>query len=196
VLPHPFFNLVRKGVFTPDQVIFIYHVYTGQNLFLTLKHGTMKNIDESLHFGEDPQEQLRIENELMRIRLQAEKGAEVHISAGASLEMEHAFLKMVMAIEGMIHSEKITIHRFIGEPPLPDLTETRTDNECSKQIDILLKKLIDNGIEIIFRGELSGKEMLRFLVEDLMFSEIEDIRLPNVRSLFFYESYYPLVCNN
>ncbi|WP_290793035.1 hypothetical protein [Flavihumibacter sp. UBA7668] len=156
----------------------------------------MKNIDESLHFSEDPQEQLKIENELMRIRLQAEKGAEVHISAEASPEMEHAFLKMVMAIEGITHSEKVAIHRFIGEPPLPDLTIIRTEEECSKLADLLLKILNGNGLEIIFQEELSGKEMLRFLVEDLMPSEIEDIRFPNLRSLFFYESYYPLASNN
>ena len=166
------------GGFTPDQVFFISHVYSCATIII--KTGKMKKDQE-----------LKLENELLKLRLLAETGAVVHIDTDASPEMEHAFLQLVLSIEAMYPLEKTTVYQFIGKPELPPLDTLTTETGCAEQVEKLLQLLDQNAIDIVFREDTSWREMLRFLVEDLMPEPIDRIRLPQLRALFFYDSFYP-----
>ncbi|GAB2662446.1 hypothetical protein GCM10027036_15350 [Flavihumibacter cheonanensis] len=136
-------------------------------------------------------QQLKLENELLKIRLLAETGAVVHIDSDASPEMEHAFLQMVLTIESQYPLKKTTVHNFIGEPLLPVLEHLKTEQDCSLEVEKLLQVLDLNSIDVVFPEHLSWKEMLRFLVQDLMPEPIDDIRMPQLRALFFYDTFHP-----
>ena len=47
----------------------------------------------------DPEENLRMENELLRLKIQAEHGGQSHTSGELPPEIENMFLKNVMAFE-------------------------------------------------------------------------------------------------
>jgi hypothetical protein len=136
-------------------------------------------------------QQLKLENELLKIRLLAETGAVVHIDSDASPEMEHAFLQMVLSIESQYPLKKTTVHNFIGEPLLPVLEHLETEQDCSIEVEKLLQVLDLNSIDVVFPEYLSWKEMLRFLVQDLMPEPIDEIRIPQLRALFFYDTFHP-----
>jgi len=136
-------------------------------------------------------QQLKLENELLKIRLLAETGAVVHIDSDASPEMEHAFLQMVLSIESQNPLKKTTVHNFIGEPLLPVLEHLETEQDCAIEVEKLLQVLDLNSIDVVFPEYLSWKEMLRFLVQDLMPEQIDEIRIPQLRALFFYETFHP-----
>ena len=136
-------------------------------------------------------QQLKLENELLKIRLLAETGAVVHIDSDASPEMEHAFLQMVLSIESSYPLKKTTVHSFIGKPELPAIDQFITEQDCAVEVEKLLQVLDMNSIDVVFREDLSWREMLRFLVQDLMPEPIDDIRMPQLRALFFYETFHP-----
>ncbi|WP_290707828.1 hypothetical protein [Flavihumibacter sp. CACIAM 22H1] len=151
----------------------------------------MKKTEQGPSFNEDPHKQLRIENELMRIRLQVEHGAQVYIATDLSPEMENLFLKMVLSVEGKSGAGSTVVHQYIGRPKLPDLSLARSEKQVVQEAERLLAILDENSIDVVFREDLSWTEMLRFLVEDLMPAEIDNCRAPELRSMFFYDSYYP-----
>lgn len=134
---------------------------------------------------------LQLENELLKLRLLAETGAVVHIDRDASPEMEHAFLQMVLSIESRSPQKMISVHSFIGEPELPALEHFKTEQDCAAAVEKLLQLLDQHSIDIVFREDLTWKEMLRFLISDLMPEPIDDIRLPQLRAVFFYDTFHP-----
>ncbi len=150
----------------------------------------MKNNRKKNALSGKSREQLKMENELLKLKLMAENGANVHISDSTPPEVEHAFLNMIMTIE-KTQPRSTTVHSFIGSPLLPDLNLVKSDQHCADEVQKMLALLESNGIDVVFAESLPWKEMLRFLVMDLMQEEMDDIRIPNLRALFFYENFYP-----
>lgn len=151
----------------------------------------MKSTNDPITLSDDSLKQIQVENELMKVRLQTEMGAVVYITGSPSPQMEHAFLKMILAIEGVTAVKYVSIHELIGKPVLPTLTGDLTEAFCEKEVLRLLDELDKFRIDVVFREDLSWREMLRFLVIDLMPEEVDDYIVPTIRSLFFYESFYP-----
>lgn len=144
-----------------------------------------------IKYSDDPIKQIQIENELMKMQLQAELGATVHVSGNLAPETEHAFLKMVFAMEGIGRNQCQTVYELIGKPQLPVPDDLPTETDCEREVLRLLDELDKHQVDVMFREDLSWREMLSFLVNDLMQHTIDRCSLPNMRSLFFYDSFYP-----
>ena len=78
----------------------------------------MKKVsDTNLPLSYDPNENKRMENELLQLKLKAELGVEAHISANTPASIENIFLKNMLAFEaGLAEAEEIRIFELIGKP--------------------------------------------------------------------------------
>ncbi len=107
----------------------------------------MKNKDElpDEPFSDDPEENLRMENELLRLKMKAELGAEpFNVSDDIDPEIENQFLKNVLAFE---HNFAITkpakVYDLIGRPEFKksaELDNAMIDEALEWVIDLLAGK--------------------------------------------------------
>ena len=77
----------------------------------------------------DPQEALRLENELLTLKLIAELGAKSDSTADIPPEVENQFLKNILAFEQATAqgSKQIPIYQLLGRPAFkPARSATRT----------------------------------------------------------------------
>lgn len=149
-----------------------------------------ENIDDQ-PLSDDPEENLRMENELLRLKLQAELGAKSHTSPGLDPEIENEFLKHVMAFEqNYAKSALVSVYERIGKPDFAN-----ADALDDAAITIALKNVIDilfkNNIEVDFSGEYDDRTKYNFIVNELFGQEIDDFSMPGMITHYNYEEFHP-----
>jgi len=78
---------------------------------------TNENTSYPERFSDDPQENLRIENELLRMRLQAQFGGVSAAGDNVSPEEENLFLRHVLAFEEQYSNAPLKkVHEILGFP--------------------------------------------------------------------------------
>jgi len=151
-------------------------------------------MEQDENFSEDFQENLRIENEILRIKLRAQYGDAFHMETneGLSPEVENQFLKNMMAFEDEYpRAEYTTVYDRIGKPELkqPDeLAGTELNGELSR----LMLLLEQNDIKLhITDGPYPDEVIYRFITKELFNQEIEKTPIAGMSSNFIYEEFYP-----
>ena len=114
----------------------------------------MSEKDPLLPNENDPEEEMRLENDIMKLKLQAEFGAQFdEISNDVSPEMEQQFLKQVYDFEKAWEQQEITtVAGLLGDPvftPLEDIAEEALETEWKKVLDLYEAK----GISVDFTNE-------------------------------------------
>ena len=75
------------------------------------------NTPDNTPLSDDPEENLRVENELLRLKMQAELGGNSYTSPGLDPQIENEFLKNVMAFENShANSQPATVFDILGKP--------------------------------------------------------------------------------
>lgn len=131
------------------------------------------------------------ENQVMRAQLQAERGAEICLSAVSSPVMENEFLKLMMSIVEEADKGMVRVFDYIGRPAFPINYALLNESQCSKEVERLMNIFDEHSIDIMFPETLPWSEMLRFIVEDMFTDRMDNIRLEGLRCLFFYDMYNP-----
>ncbi len=152
----------------------------------------MKNISsDNLSQSYDPDENKRMENELLQLKLKAELGIDAHISANTPPSIKNLFLKNILAFEtGLTQAEEIRIFELIGKPEF--IPEAKLDDIS---IENALKELMDllNGKQIAldFLGSYNCRTMYKFITEELFEEKVMDVQLPGMIMHFVYEEFHP-----
>ena len=145
-------------------------------------------------FSDDLQENLRIENEFLKIKLRAQYGEafQMGMSADMPLEIENQFLKSMMAFEDeYANAEYVTVFERIGSPEYknPDALD---EEELGLSIKSLIKLLNNNDIKFdILDGPYANKIIYRFITEELFAIKIESKPLVGMTCNFIYEEFHP-----
>ena len=63
--------------------------------------------------------------------------------------------------------------------------------ELAGELDRLFELLFENDIAIDFLHEQNDREMYRFITEEMLEEEIDDIQIPGMVSHFIYEEFHP-----
>ncbi len=152
----------------------------------------MKKIsDTNLPLSYDPDENKRMENELLQLKLKAELGVEAHISANTPASIENIFLKNMLAFEkGLAEAEEINIFELIGKPdfvPETKLDELSVEAELNKIIDLLNEK----QIALDFLGSYDCLTKYKFITEELLEEKVMNVQLPGMIMHFIYEEFHP-----
>jgi len=152
----------------------------------------MKNISsENLHMSYDPDENKRMENELLQLKLIAELGVEAHISANTPASIENIFLKNMLAFEkGLVEAEEINIFGLIGKPvfmPESKLNDASIEAALNKIMDLLNEK----QIALDFLGTYDFRTKYKFITEELFEEKVMNVNLPGMIMHFIYEEFHP-----
>lgn len=141
-------------------------------------------------------EQLREENEFLKMKMMLERGAQFGHGPGHEElppELENAFLKQIEEIENVFENgQMITVFEKIGSPNHFKPPAEIPDDEIRQQREELFEYMLGFGIEVDWECEsISERELYRFAFEDLFPFEMEDWSHPKVICTFMYEMFYP-----
>lgn len=147
--------------------------------------------EEPERFSDDPEEQLRIENELLRLQLQAETGADIHQLEDVPPEVEHAFLNNILAFERQLDSmEELSIFKILGEPDFPP-ADTLDDAAIEKALESLVQLLRSKQIAVDYGMEYPARLQYKFITEELFLHETQQFDIPDMVNHFIYEEFHP-----
>ena len=143
-------------------------------------------------FSDDPEENLRLENQFLRMKLQAEYGSDLQMPMGnMPPEIENQFLKNIFSFEEAYQKQENTsVYKLIGEPHYKNPEEI-TPEETGKELQRLLNIMQEKNIELHVEGEYSDKVIYEFLVNELFPLEVQANLTEGVMMNFSYEEFHP-----
>ena len=145
-------------------------------------------------FSDDPEENIRVKNEFLKIKLKAQYGDAFSMETNAELppEIENQFLKNIMAFEDAnINKDTSTVYEAIGKPaykPAEELDEGVLSSEL-KRMNALLQK--HNLSLDICDGPYPDLIIYKFITEELFAHELEMNGIPSMTINFIYEEFHP-----
>lgn len=83
-----------------------------------------------------------------------------------------------------------TVRRYIGSPPVRLPAEVSPE-EVGSELERLFDLLRTNNISVHFARSVPEAEAYRFIVEEVLDREIEDIRMDGLSLNFLYEEFHP-----
>ena len=142
-------------------------------------------------FDDDPIENLKIKNEILKLKMQAEHGAFFFTDDEVPPEIESLFLHNVSEFEkAWQHAKLVKIFDIIGQPVLPDPKQIEP-SQLDETIESVLDLLNDKNITIEKPAAVEPREFYRFLIEELFIQEIEDIKVEGFFRGFDYYEFHP-----
>ncbi len=149
------------------------------------------NFNDDLHLGLDPEEHLRMENQLLELKLKAEFGAETFSNGNVPAEVENAFLKNVLEFEnGYLQSEETKICDIIGNPIWKPESEIE-DCELEACLAEVNGMLLRHNIAVDFGGSYDVRTKYKFITEELFEETIFHMGIPGMMMHFIYEEFHP-----
>ncbi len=131
-------------------------------------------------------------NEAKKRDLEERYGGTFHES-GESLppDVEAEWLASIEQFERQFAGAgRVTVRHYIGNPVLRPLAEIPPPR-LKEELDHLLELLSSNNILIHFHRKVSDAEAYRFITEELLDHEIDDIRVDGMTLNFLYEEFHP-----
>ncbi len=151
-------------------------------------------MNEDLHderFSEDPDEQLRIENDILKLKIQAELGGDFQGEADLPPEVENTFLKNVLEFEHkQANAEIKTLYEILKRPNIIE-HYSLNDSDLINALHQLEALMEDNGIVVDYADEYSPRIKYRFITEELLKKEAPHIDLPGMTMHYIYEEFHP-----
>jgi hypothetical protein len=164
-----------------------------KNFFYQLKKFAMsKEMDnEEELFSNDPDEQLRMENEILKLKLKAELGGDFEPLMEVPAEIENFFLKNVLAFEHEHANTQVkTIYTLLGEPEWKKESEI-DDNKIQQALENLEELLAQKGIEVDYLAYYPLRLKYSFITEELFLKEAAMMSVPGMTTHYIYEEFHP-----
>ncbi|MEM9337325.1 MAG: hypothetical protein AAGA66_01250 [Bacteroidota bacterium] len=143
----------------------------------------------------DDEEQLRFENELKKLKLIAESGAQIGGITQRQLppEVESQWLDTIMAFDKAAQEKKMTtVRKVVGDVELP-----KPENLSDKNLPLVINATLDlfekRGISltVLHEEDVSDRELYQFIVDEFLDTEMNDITIAGMVSCFNYEDFHP-----
>ena len=149
------------------------------------------DLPDDMPLSDDPEENLRMENELLRLKLKAELGAESHNVTNLNPEIENEFLKHVLAFEhNFSHAKPAKVGDLLGNPLFVKSNEL--DDEA---LELALQQVVDllteNNMEVYFGEGYDNRIQYEFITEELFEHETTFMPMPGMTTHFDYEEFHP-----
>jgi len=143
----------------------------------------------------DPQltreEDLRAENNLLKLKLTLEYGMQMENSSKLSPDVENQWLKSVYAFEQQYKDAKrIKVYDYIGRPAFRTWNSLAPD-EVSKELKRIQVIMAEKEVELGCICEYDDATIYRFITEELFEHEMDDMRIPGMTCHFTYEEFHP-----
>lgn len=106
-------------------------------------------------------------------------------------DIESRWLSSIEEFEQKFESaETTTVRKFVGDPILRPLGKIPY-GKLEEELERILNLLDANDIVVHFAREVSPSEKYRFLAEELMDVEMQDIRIEGMTHNYMYEEFHP-----
>jgi hypothetical protein len=140
---------------------------------------------------EDPDKNLRIENEILQMKLHAEFGGFSGGTGNLPPEVENEFLKSVLEFERRYKDVKfISVADLIGNPAIKTAEEL-SDKAIEVELERLKTLLKANHIAVTFLRQRDPRFQYKFIIEELMQHATENMVMPGMTKFFVYEEFHP-----
>lgn len=134
-------------------------------------------------------EQIRLENEIQKINLQINHGAQdFFVSDNLPPELEKAFLENVAKFEEeYADSEMVSVFEFIGKPDYPSAEET---DDIEETIAHILQLLEEKNVTVDRPEHLTSIGYYHFLVKDFFQHQMKNIPIEGMIHGFSYDEFH------
>ena len=151
------------------------------------------DLPDEQKFSDDPEENLRLENEFLKMKMMAESGGIFggNSDGGISPEIENQWLKNVMEFEkAYANTKPQKMFDLLGKPFFED-EKNLGDNSFSDEFIRLNKLLDDNNINVDFLAPQPDRVKYHFITGELFEQEIDFVPVNGMTTNFIYEEFHP-----
>jgi hypothetical protein len=144
----------------------------------------------------DQREALKVENEVIKMKLMLEHGAEFRYDEKAepiSPETEHEFLNYIVNFEKQeALARELTVFEVLGSPgQFPDADEVGEDR-IRGLLEELMGYMMKRGIELsVLSPNVGHREIYRFITRELFAHRMLHINMPGMITCFIYDEFHP-----
>ena len=147
--------------------------------------------DKPEKFRDDHQEHLRLENEILRIKIKTELGGDYESDEQLSPELENEFLKNILAFEHRYAKIKmVRIADLLGNPTVAK-ADTLDEEAVVKAYYELEELLAQKHIVVEFTKHREERFKYQFITEELFSHETDDMEVEGMTKYFNYEEFHP-----
>jgi hypothetical protein len=142
-------------------------------------------------FSNDPMKNLRIENDILHLRLKAELGGELMKDSELSPELENEFLKNILAFEhAYADVQQIKLYDLLNRPPFKKAAELN-ETEITTAFNEITTVMEEKNVIVDFSGNYDDRVKYSFITEELFEHETDDMQLAGMTRHFCYEEFHP-----
>lgn len=147
----------------------------------------MNNMKKSTSYTEI----LRQENEITKLKIQAEFGIELNSEDELNPLIESIWLNQILEYErSMLNNKKITVGELLGHPTCKPVEEI-SDDEMSIELQKVMELLRQKNIVVESVNGIDDVEMYRFITKELFLKEADSCMPKNMIVCYVYEEFYP-----
>jgi hypothetical protein len=151
-------------------------------------------MEQEEKFSDDPLENMKIENEFLKLKLKAQYGDAFFMQSEEALppEVENQFLKNMIAFEeNQQNAEYTTVYEVIGKPAYKSINELKPE-EIEGALQQVTDAMEQHGINLdICDGSYPDEVIYKFITEELFGHEIEKEPAFGNGWNFIYEEFHP-----
>ena len=149
------------------------------------------NLSEEEKFSDDPEENLQMQNDFLKMKMMAESGAWFGGEGGLPPEIENQFLKNVMEFEKVNAGAKSrTVFDLLDKPDFKDETSL-DDGRFETEFSRLNSLLEEHGMHVSFNREREDRFKYNFITKELFEHESAFMPAKGMITGFIYEEFHP-----
>lgn len=150
-----------------------------------------QNLPDEEKFSNDPEENLRMQNDFLKMKMMAESGAIFGGSGDLPPDIQNQFLKNILEFEKTNADAKSrSIYEILGSPDFKD--ENELDDEQFKiKFDQLCDLLKNNNINVEFNRERPDRFKFNFVTKELFEHTTSFVPVKGMSTYFHYEEFHP-----
>lgn len=133
----------------------------------------------------------KIDNELKKKKLEKDYGAQFSKNSELPSEIESEWLNSIEQFEQQFDKKKtIKLWDYIGKPVFKKIHEIAPE-QVSYELNRLYNILSKNNIVLDALSDVEDKELYRFITDELLEYEMDNIRIEGMTTNFIYEEFHP-----
>ncbi len=136
-------------------------------------------------------ELIRHENEITKLKIQAEFGINLENTGNLNPAIENIWLNQILEYErNLVNNKKITIEEFLENPVFREVEEI-TDEELTIELQKLMVLLQEKKMVVDSVSGVEDREMYRFITKELFRVETDSCLPKNMIVCYIYEEFHP-----
>jgi hypothetical protein len=139
----------------------------------------------------DPDDELKAENALLRLKLEMEHGMGPNHTENLNPELENQWLRYIYDFEKLSkETPERKVYDLIGRPAFKLVSQLSTE-EIAPELEKLLELMFKNGIALDYADGYDDAVIYKFITEELFDHKTRHIEIEGMVSHFIYEEFHP-----